>query len=162
MGEALLGHPRACHILSVERKNKHPRCLSKGGVLPCLLMVSSRNTVDAMDEPCVPVRVRVWGLHPTSRRVVRCRPPRVRVRSPCDPLRCFDARPSASLLCVRVCGCAGWNNHHKPQTRTRFLPLCALYALGLAPGASLFTDLSVAGLPAELKHITQRRKRKQP
>lgn len=27
---------------------------------------------------------------------------------------------------------------------------------------SLFTDLSVAGLPAELKHITQRRKRKQP
>lgn len=26
----------------------------------------------------------------------------------------------------------------------------------------LFTDLSVAGLPAELKHITQRRKRKQP
>lgn len=25
----------------------------------------------------------------------------------------------------------------------------------------LFTDLSVAGLPAELKHITQRRKRKQ-
>lgn len=25
-----------------------------------------------------------------------------------------------------------------------------------------FTDLSVAGLPAELKHITQRRKRKQP
>jgi hypothetical protein len=27
---------------------------------------------------------------------------------------------------------------------------------------SLFTDLSAAGLPAELKHITQRRKRKQP
>lgn len=27
---------------------------------------------------------------------------------------------------------------------------------------SLFTDLSTAGLPAELKHITQRRKRKQP
>lgn len=26
----------------------------------------------------------------------------------------------------------------------------------------LFTDLSMAGLPAELKHITQRRKRKQP
>lgn len=26
----------------------------------------------------------------------------------------------------------------------------------------LYTDLSVAGLPAELKHITQRRKRKQP
>ena len=26
----------------------------------------------------------------------------------------------------------------------------------------LFTDLSAAGLPAELKHITQRRKRKQP
>ena len=25
-----------------------------------------------------------------------------------------------------------------------------------------FTDLSIAGLPAELKHITQRRKRKQP
>ena len=25
-----------------------------------------------------------------------------------------------------------------------------------------FTDLSAAGLPAELKHITQRRKRKQP
>jgi len=25
-----------------------------------------------------------------------------------------------------------------------------------------FTDLSVAGLPAELKHIIQRRKRKQP
>ena len=27
---------------------------------------------------------------------------------------------------------------------------------------TLFTDLSAAGLPAELKHITQRRKRKQP
>ena len=27
---------------------------------------------------------------------------------------------------------------------------------------NLFTDLSAAGLPAELKHITQRRKRKQP
>ena len=27
---------------------------------------------------------------------------------------------------------------------------------------SLFTDLSTVGLPAELKHITQRRKRKQP
>lgn len=25
MGEALLSHPRACHILSVERKNKHPQ-----------------------------------------------------------------------------------------------------------------------------------------
>lgn len=30
------------------------------------------------------------------------------------------------------------------------------------PRQPLFTDLSVAGLPAELKHITQRRKRKQP
>lgn len=26
----------------------------------------------------------------------------------------------------------------------------------------VLTDLSMAGLPAELKHITQRRKRKQP
>lgn len=39
------------------------------------------------------------------------------------------------------------------------------YTVGVCANAHLqplFTDLSVAGLPAELKHITQRRKRKQP
>lgn len=39
---------------------------------------------------------------------------------------------------------------------------CALSSFCFFLSLFLFTDLSVAGLPAELKHITQRRKRKQP
>lgn len=42
------------------------------------------------------------------------------------------------------------------KTQEKHLFLCEIFFV------YLFTDLSVAGLPAELKHITQRRKRKQP
>ena len=47
------------------------------------------------------------------------------------------------------------NNEHRKKTA---LNTCSSRRLLIA----LFTDLSVAGPPAELKHITQRRKRKQP
>ena len=41
---------------------------------------------------------------------------------------------------------------------------CKYFSLveNISPSLFLYTDLSAAGLPAELKHITQRRKRKQP
>ena len=47
------------------------------------------------------------------------------------------------------------------QVKTRFL-LVALRASKTLFSNSFVTDLSAAGSPAELKHITQRRKRKQP
>lgn len=51
-------------------------------------------------------------------------------------------------------------------TEERYVCVC-MHALCLSSRLlsctmCMFTDLSVAGLPAELKHITQRRKRKQP
>lgn len=45
-------------------------------------------------------------------------------------------------------------DYQKPTKNNVFV--CWLFS------RNLFTDLSAAGLPAELKHITQRRKRKQP
>ena len=45
--------------------------------------------------------------------------------------------------------------HNKNKTPT--FSLCVSFTQ-----IFMFTDLSAAGLPAELKHITQRRKRKQP
>jgi len=46
-------------------------------------------------------------------------------------------------------------NKKKAKVKTRpFYNLLLIYFIS--------TDLSMAGLPAELKHITQRRKRKQP
>ncbi|CCW65863.1 unnamed protein product [Phytomonas sp. EM1] len=63
------------------------------------------------------------------------------------------ARPSRAPFCCSVCFYL-WN---MCMGKGDFL---------FSPYATfpfvLFTDLSVAGLPAELKHITQRRKRKQP
>lgn len=58
-----------------------------------------------------------------------------------------------------VCFIAAHNMHTKTN-KTHTITVRGLFAhhhLDL-----LFTDLSAAGLPAELKHITQRRKRKQP
>ena len=61
--------------------------------------------------------------------------------------------------CVFFRWCLSRGGSVKKQTNTQtnknnvFVPVCA---------RSSFTDLSAAGLPAELKHITQRRKRKQP
>lgn len=59
----------------------------------------------------------------------------------------------------RVSWGSSWPRGRRSQTcskRNIAFSLCATTKI------LLFTDLSMAGLPAELKHITQRRKRKQP
>jgi len=48
------------------------------------------------------------------------------------------------------------------RKREKHQPVLFFSATFLLSYRILFTDLSAAGLPAELKHITQRRKRKQP
>lgn len=47
--------------------------------------------------------------------------------------------------------------HQNKKNNVSFVPHLVLFYY-----CNSFTDLSAAGLPAELKHITQRRKRKQP
>jgi hypothetical protein len=51
----------------------------------------------------------------------------------------------------------GWGELDEPRKNNQRVSMCCAFFL-----CNSFTDLSAAGLPAELKHITQRRKRKQP
>ena len=50
-----------------------------------------------------------------------------------------------------------YESYKQQNQKTTFFDFCCTKLF-----CTSFTDLSVAGLPAELKHITQRRKRKQP
>lgn len=63
---------------------------------------------------------------------------------------CVGRVSSTQFISSREAGAA----KRVPKETLRFL-----FAINIL---ILFTDLSMAGLPAELKHITQRRKRKQP
>lgn len=68
----------------------------------------------------------------------------------CLGVCCADRVRRPNLISSREAGAA----KRVPKETLRFLFVHTILIL--------FTDLSMAGLPAELKHITQRRKRKQP
>ena len=84
------------------------------------------------------------GAHRTRKCATRAR----------SPGGCPDESPL--VICLKwATTTQHTNNEHRKLTA---LNTCSSGRLLIA----LFTDLSVAGPPAELKHITQRRKRKQP
>lgn len=88
---------------------------------------------------------------------------KLRVQAQARHLPKVRGRLAWCLLCGSVCPAGRRPAPSREAGAAKRVPkrniafsLCAINIL------ILFTDLSVAGLPAELKHITQRRKRKQP
>ena len=71
-------------------------------------------------------------------------------------------RSSARAFPSREAGAAKQNFFKKRKKTLRFFLIFKKIKKISTFCLFLFTDLSMAGLPAELKHITQRRKRKQP
>lgn len=139
-----MSHPRACRILSVERTKKHnntPRTVKK--------------------YVCVSVKIKESPSLLGEIHISLC---------VYDPRRRFENTHihthTYTQQCVRafcVCVCETKTTQQKNTQRSFFG--CGLSHIFSSSGkkcVSSFTDLSAAGLPAELKHITQRRKRKQP
>lgn len=132
-----VGHPRACHTqCRTNKKKKH----KKGNLFFLSLCFFFKTRVRAQARRgflCFPRGRLAWCL--------LCR-----------------VRSFARAFPSREAGAAKQNFFKKRKKTLRFFlifkKLKNLNILFLF----LFTDLSMAGLPAELKHITQRRKRKQP
>ena len=137
-----VSHPRACHTQCRTNKNPSPFVAKKENLKHFLFgtrgigaITKSPSTGEAQSF----ARGRLaWCL-----------------LCACAPLfRHFAVRDCRSAVFYQP---RGWRSQTCSQKETLRFPFLRDQQILI-----LFTDLSMAGLPAELKHITQRRKRKQP
>lgn len=133
-----VGHPRACHTQC--RTNKKKKNKERKSFFPALCFFFQNKSPGSGEAGVFVLPARPFGLVFAVSRALFF----VRARS----LAARLAQPNKTFL--------------KKEKTLRFFLIFKKIKKISTFCLFLFTDLSMAGLPAELKHITQRRKRKQP